>query len=102
MNDLELIKKPRLGSKIYVLFNNSISKVSVYMKGKDNFCHSESFNDMYLSLYKRPLRYDDYGKTWFSTLSQIAKRFNYKVKFVKTADNYWEIIEKEMKQCGKQ
>ena len=97
MNNLELVKKPRLGSKIYVVFHDSISKVSVYMKGKDSFCHNDAFNDKYLSMYRQPLRYDDYGKTWFSTLSQIAKYYEYKVKFIKVAENYWEIVDKPTK-----
>ena len=89
-------KIPRIGQKVYLFFNDCVSLESVYMKGKESFACNSAFNYLYIDEYRVPFLYDEYGKTWFTSLSDLKKAvLEPNEKLVKIHENYWEIEEKE-------
>lgn len=92
MSDMKKI--PRIGQKVYLFFNNCVSLEYVYMKGKESFACDSAFSSLYIDGYRVPHFYDEYGKTWFTSLSDLKKAvLEPNEKLVKMHDNYWEITE---------
>ena len=66
----------------------TITKEKVYMLGENEFAHSNSFNVLHCDNYRKPLKYDDFNKTWFTSL-QVAKAY-LGGKFKRIETGYWE------------
>lgn len=81
---------PKLNQKIYVIYDETITKEKVYMLGENEFAHSNSFNVLHCDNYRKPLKYDDFNKTWFTSL-QVAKTY-LGGKFKRIETGYWEQI----------
>ena len=84
--------KPKLDKEIWVKFEVGgcidFYKEKVIALGKDMFFHAGALDNCLVEEYRRPLYYEDYGITWFTSLSQIKKQ--YKVK--KIDDDYYEEV----------
>lgn len=84
--------KPRLDKEIWIKFDArgciDFYKEKVIALGKDMFFHTGSLDNCVVDEYRIPLYYEDYGITWFTSLSQIKKQ--YKVK--KIDDDYYEEV----------
>ena len=93
--------KPSLNRTIYVIYDDSITQERVYMLGEVEFAHTRSFDENYDENYRRPLYYEEYNETWFTSLAKAKQRLlkDYKesfpdeqVKIAQLYDDYWIII----------
>lgn len=90
--------KPIIGQWIYKIYHESISKMKVYMRGTNEFCTEEAFDDLYLLDSRQPLAYNEYGETWFFTLAEAKEKLKEEYpdyKIVKLNESYWEAVSKE-------
>jgi len=89
-------KIPRLGQKVYLFFNDCVSLEPVYMKGKESFACKIAFDFHYMDGYRMPFFYDDYGRTWFTSFSELKKTvLEPDEELIKIHEDYWEINKKE-------
>lgn len=89
------MKIPRLCQKVYLVFCNAVILDEVYMKGKESFAVSCAFDPISIEEVRTPLFYEEYGETWFTSLSDLRKAVvEPKNKLIKITDEYWEIEEK--------
>jgi len=88
-------KIPRLGQKVYLLFRNAVFLDKVCMKGKESFVCDSAFDPIAIEEVRTPLFYEEYGETWFTSLSELKKAVvEPNERLIKMAENYWEIEEK--------
>lgn len=89
--------RPSLGKKVYCIYENSISLVEVYAIGKESFIISTFGPDTFSDSWEH--YFEDYGKTWFSSLAKAKKQLikniqevypDDKVKVVQHGKDYWE------------
>ena len=84
--------KPRLNSSVFIYFKGSFSKEKVIALGSEYFIHSGVITDNYVNAYRKPVYYEDYGKTWFKTVKQIKQTFvNKNTRLIKESDEYYEL-----------
>jgi len=89
--------RPKLGQNIYIVFtSDSITLDKVVMKGKDDFAVSMTFNELFNDAYRKPIRYDEYGVLWFTSLTAAKKAIGIgkNEQIVKYSDDYWEVVNK--------
>ena len=92
-----ILNKP--GRKVYVIYDNTISLKSAEYIGQYSFIVA---GYEWLTSNAREWDYEDYGKTWFTSLEK-AKKFlvQYNLdkgitgKIVQLATDYWEFKEEE-------
>ncbi len=94
-----LTMKPKIGRIIFIIYDEqSIIQTTVFALGKDCF-----FDADYAECYdidNAVFKYDDYNKTWFTSLIKAKKRLlevaykedGEKLKIEKMSDGYWEVI----------
>lgn len=90
--------KPIIGQWVYKIYHKSISKTKVYMLGANEFCTEDAFDDFYLLGSRQPLAYDEYGETWFYTLTEAKEKLKEEYPYyriVKFDESYWEAVSKE-------
>ena len=97
--------KPKIGAKIYVIMDSatSIVKQYVFFLGKESFMPSAN-KEFYDGDYNFEQFYDEYGKTWFTTLKQTKEYLseyytkyyeeNTKVRIYKDCEDLWEVVER--------
>ena len=88
------MKTLKIGDVIYVIFENSISRVKVFALGKDEFVHSEAFNEGMKEDFRYPLMYSDEGKNWTRTLNEAKEILRIKhpgEKITRIEEGYWEV-----------
>ena len=89
------MKIPRLGQKVYLLFRNAVFLDKVYMKGKESFACTSSFDPYSIEDVRTPLFYEEYGETWFTSLGDLKKTVvEPNNKLVKIYEDYWGIEKK--------
>jgi hypothetical protein len=84
--------KPSLNRKVYCIYGRGINETTVMFLGEYSFindCYSESNIFGSWEHY-----YDDYGKTWFTSLKEAKSKLletypEYKIK--KIWKNYWVV-----------
>ena len=94
--------KPKIGTKIYTLrdSNTTLVKQYVYFLGENSFMPSAD-KEFYDGDYNFEQFYDEYGKTWFTTLKQAKEYLNEyynryygedtKVRIHKEYEDLWEV-----------
>lgn len=95
--------KPRLNRTIYIIYEGCIYKTSVYMINEKEFCHRETFDADIVEEYRRPLGYDEYDETWFTSLTKAKKALLKSVdkeeypeaKILKIKDDSWVLAKDE-------
>ena len=90
------MKIPRLGQKVYLVYDDSIVLEKVEMKGKDGFATPSAFDDSIIEECRQPIYYEDYGTRWFTSLSEAKKsiKLNEDERIVKCSNTYWRVQEK--------
>lgn len=86
-----IYKKPSLNSYVWVYCFNSFTKVRVLAKGTEIFFHEGTLDSCKVEPFREPLRYDDYGISWFKSLKEIKQKY----KIRKVEDDYYEEVEDE-------
>ncbi|WP_297931088.1 hypothetical protein [uncultured Coprobacter sp.] len=98
MKQGESILKPKIGTTVYCIYANSISKYKVGYIGKEAFVIDELSE--YMDFEAFLWWYEDFGKSWFKSLKEAKVRLlqmqseylpNQKVKIKKVNDDYWEV-----------
>lgn len=89
------VKKPRIGQKVYCIYEDSILAQEVFMIGKDSFLLYPygTLEDSW------EWGYEDYEETWFTSLSRAKKRLletvyqeeGEKLYVEKLSDDYYEV-----------
>ena len=86
---------PAIGQKVYIVYTDFMVCEEVEMKGKEEFATPRCFSDLYVPFCRQPLRYDEYGITWFTDYEQAYDTLAadlHKGEYIKKFDdNYWEI-----------
>lgn len=89
--------KPSIGRTIYCIYQNGINEDNVGYLGKDSFI-VDDFSDL-RRFDSLEYFYDDYQRTWFTSLPQAKKALlsklhreypDSKFKLKHTCDDYWE------------
>ncbi len=84
----------RLGQTIYIIYDTSISKNTVLMKGKDIFCHDQAFDECFVDAYREPCYPEEEGTRWFRKFSDAKKYILSKYPntiLKKCGEDYWEL-----------
>lgn len=87
--------KPKIGTIVYCIYTDSITKFKVGYVGKDGFIIDAPINGEVV--YEALLwRYEDFNTTWFKSLKKAESALleGYPdAKIKKIDDDYWEIEE---------
>lgn len=89
--------KPKLGRKVYCIYDNTILGETVYAIGKNSFFISNVYEGTYSDSWE--WEFNEYGTTWFTSLTEAKKVLletaynpnNEKLKIVKKRDDFWEV-----------
>lgn len=87
------MNKPKLGQTVYLAFGDWICKDKVLMVGENSFaCHMQ-FDSAVFNLFRRPIQFDEYGTTWFKTLTDAKKSIDLEAgqRLEKKTEAYWEV-----------
>ena len=86
-------KQPRLGQKVFLVFDDFIVKDTVVMKGKDSFAVNMTFSNLTDDPYRMPIDYDDYGIVWFTKLKDAKESITLDENeiIIRIDDDYWEV-----------
>ena len=86
--------KPKIGDKVYIIIDNSISEEQVGYLGADSFVV-----DLYNYVEHSCFDYNDYNKVWFRSLdkakTELRKRFGRKANIQQIGSFWWEVVEDE-------
>jgi len=87
------MNKPKLGQIVYISFGDWICKDTVLMVGKNSFACEMQFDSTVFNLFRRPIQFDEYGMTWFNTLTDAKKSIDLEdgQRIVKLDDDYWKV-----------
>lgn len=67
--------KPRIGKKVYVIYEDDIYQETVFMLGKESFlCECVLDSALRDSYRTRQYYFCSHGRTWFTTLSAAKKQ----------------------------
>lgn len=87
--------KPKLGQKVYILYESFLLCETVEMLGKDSFATPNMFSSITRDEYRLPIRFDEYDETWFKSLADAKTYLEGYAKLVKISDDTWQIERKK-------
>ena len=82
----KVLVKPNLNQKIWMVFGTGFFEETVIAKGDEIFFHTGCPDPLNTEPYRVPLRYEDYGTTWFKNLKEIRAKHS----IVKITEGYYE------------
>lgn len=84
--------KPKIGTNVYCIYEDSIAKYKVGYIGKNSFIIDELHEDLIFNVLE--WQFEDYDKQWFTSLAkaktEICKRYP-NAKLFKRNDDYWAV-----------
>lgn len=84
----------KIGETFYLIYREAIYKETVYMIGKESFCHENAFNEYYNNIYRNEIWYEQENTIWFKTFKEAKQKLLSEYpdcKLVKKRDGYWEL-----------